>query len=57
MRISYKPLWRILLEKEISKKHYQKAHLLLSGKAKDYLDKRLDKLFDEYGIIDYPYDN
>ena len=43
--------------KEISKKHYQKAHLLLSGKAKDYLDKRLDKLFDEYGIIDYPYDN
>lgn len=34
-------------------KHHQKAHIRLSGNAKEYIDKRLDELENKYGIIKY----
>ncbi len=37
----------------VAKKHHQKAHIRLSGNAKDYIDKRLDELEKKYGVIDY----
>jgi hypothetical protein len=38
---------------EVSRKHYQKAHIRLSGNAKDYIDKRLDELEKKYGATRY----
>jgi hypothetical protein len=38
---------------EVARKHYQKAHIRLSGNAKDYIDKRLDELKKKYGMIEY----
>ena len=37
----------------VAKKHYQKAHIRLSGNAKVYIDERLDALFKQYGAVDY----
>ena len=37
----------------VAKKHYQKAHIRLSGNAKVFIDKRLDSFFEQYGCIDY----
>ena len=37
----------------VSHKHYQKAHIRLSGNAKQYIDKRLDTLFEQFGAIHY----
>jgi len=37
----------------VSRKHYQKAHIRLSGNAKQYIDKRLDTLFEQFGTIHY----
>lgn len=37
----------------VSRKHYQKAHIRLSGNAKQYIDKRLDTLFEQFGAIHY----
>jgi hypothetical protein len=38
---------------EVARKHYQKAHIRLSGNAKDYIDKRFDVLKQQYGVIKY----
>ncbi len=35
---------------DVSKKHYQKAHIRLTGNAKDFIDKELDKLSQKYGV-------
>lgn len=35
---------------EVSKKHYQKAHIRLSGNAKEYIDKELLNLEKQYGM-------
>lgn len=37
----------------VAKKHHQKAHIRLSGNAKDYIDKRLDELEKQYGVMEY----
>lgn len=37
----------------VGRKHYQKAHIRLSGNAKQYIDKRLDELFEQFGAIRY----
>ena len=42
--------------KEVAMKHYQKAHLKLSGNAKEYIDLRLAELEKTYGIIYYKSD-
>lgn len=34
-------------------KHYQNAHIRLSGNAKEFIDKRLDELGNKYGVIKY----
>lgn len=34
-------------------KHHQKAHIRLSGNAKEFIDKRLDELGNKYGVIKY----
>lgn len=38
---------------DVAKKHFQKAHIRLSGNAKDYIDKRLNELEKQYGVIEY----
>ncbi|MCI6242358.1 MAG: phospholipase D family protein [Agathobacter sp.] len=38
---------------DVAKKHYQKAHIRLSGNAKDYIDGRLADLEKKYGVIEY----
>jgi hypothetical protein len=38
---------------DVSKKHYQKAHIRLTGNAKDFIDKTLDKLEYKYGVETY----
>lgn len=38
---------------DVSKKHHQKAHIRLSGNAKNYIDKRLDELEKQYEVIEY----
>ena len=38
MRISYKPLWRILLERDMSKKDYDDFYKAVSGIENAYLD-------------------
>lgn len=35
----------------VAQKHYQKAHLRLSGNAKEFIDKKLNELFQIYGSI------
>lgn len=35
----------------VSRKHYQKAHIRLSGNAKMFVDKRFDALVEQYGVI------
>ena len=35
---------------EVSRKHYQKAHIRLSGNAKVYIDKQFDTLAQKYGV-------
>lgn len=34
----------------VAKKHYQKAHLKLSGNAKKFIDKKFDELAKQYGV-------
>lgn len=34
----------------VARKHYQKAHLRLSGNAKAFIDKRFDELKKQYGV-------
>lgn len=38
---------------EVARKHYQKAHMRLSGNAKNYIDAKLAELADKYGVIEY----
>ncbi len=38
---------------EVSSKHYQKAHLQLSGNAKEYIDKLFEELKEKYGVVKY----
>lgn len=38
---------------EVTSKHYQKAHLQLTGNAKEYIDKLFEELKEEYGIKEY----
>lgn len=40
----------------VAKKHYQKAHIRLSGNAKQYIDKKLEELKTKYGVIRYQSD-
>ena len=40
----------------VAKKHYQKAHIRLSGNAKEYIDKRLNELAKQYGMKSYKSD-
>lgn len=37
----------------VSQKHYQKAHIRLSGNAKEEIDKQFDKLKNRYGSVYY----
>jgi len=37
----------------VSIKHHQKAHIRLSGNAKQYIDKKLDELKVKYGVVTY----
>lgn len=38
---------------DVAKKHHQKAHIRLSGNAKEYIDKRLNGLEKQYGVVEY----
>lgn len=38
---------------EVARKHYQKAHIRLSGNAKQYIDRRLSELEEKYGVVEY----
>lgn len=38
---------------EVAKKHHQKAHIRLTGNAKEFIDKKLDILEDEFGVETY----
>lgn len=38
---------------EVARKHYQKAHMRLSGNAKNYIDAKLAEIEDKYGVIEY----
>lgn len=38
---------------DVAKKHHQKAHIRLTGNAKDFLDTKLDELGKKYGIKHY----
>lgn len=37
----------------VARKHYQKAHIRLSGNAKQFIDKVFDKLKAQYGTVHY----
>lgn len=37
----------------VSKKHHQKAHIRLSGNAKEEIDRLFEKLKKKYGVLDY----
>ena len=37
----------------VSIKHHQKAHIRLSGNAKQFIDKKLDALKGQYGVTTY----
>lgn len=39
--------------KAVAKKHHRKAHIRLSGNAKQYIDQKLDQLKAMYGVINY----
>lgn len=39
--------------KAVARKHYQKAHMRLSGNAKQYIDQKLNQLKTTYGTIQY----
>ena len=38
---------------EVARKHYQKAHMRLSGNAKNFLDEKLDELEKVYGFDEF----
>ncbi|WP_303836558.1 phospholipase D family protein [Ruminococcus flavefaciens] len=38
---------------KVSKKHYQKAHIRLSGNAKEFIDEQFDRLAKKYGVKSY----
>ena len=38
---------------DVAKKHYQKAHIRLSGNAKEYIDRQYDDLAKKYGVLHY----
>lgn len=38
---------------EVARKHYQKAHMRLSGNAKNFIDMKLDELEKKYGFTEY----
>ncbi len=38
---------------EVARKHYQKAHMRLSGNAKNFIDKKLDELEKKYGVLEF----
>ena len=38
---------------EVARKHYQKAHMRLSGNAKNFIDMKLEELEKKYGFIEY----
>lgn len=38
---------------EVARKHYQKAHMRLSGNAKDFIDMKLEELEKKYGFTEY----
>ncbi|MBD5532612.1 MAG: NgoFVII family restriction endonuclease [Lachnospiraceae bacterium] len=38
---------------EVARKHYQKAHMRLSGNAKNFIDMKLKELGKKYGFIEY----
>ncbi len=38
---------------KVSTKHYQKAHIRLSGNAKKFIDEEFNRLADKYGVISY----
>ena len=40
----------------VARKHYQKAHIRLSGNAKQYIDRKLDELKGRYGVVRYESD-
>lgn len=40
----------------VARKHYQKAHIRLSGNAKQYIDQKLEILKSQYGVIRYQSD-
>lgn len=40
----------------VARKHYQKAHIRLSGNAKQYIDKKLEELKLQHGVIRYQSD-
>lgn len=40
----------------VARKHYQKAHIRLSGNAKQYIDKQLEQLKNRYGATCYQSD-
>lgn len=37
----------------VARKHHKKAHIRLSGNAKNYIDKELDVLKQQYGAVEY----
>lgn len=37
----------------VAKKHYQKAHIRLSGNAKEEIDRQFEKLKKKYGVLNY----
>lgn len=37
----------------VARKHHKKAHIRLSGNAKNYIDKELDVLKQQYGTVEY----
>ena len=38
---------------KVSKKHYQKAHIKLSGNAKEFIDEQFNRLSEQYGVDYY----
>ncbi|MCR4795013.1 MAG: phospholipase D family protein [Ruminococcus sp.] len=38
---------------KVSKKHYQKAHIRLSGNAKEFIDEQFNRLAAKYGVKNY----
>lgn len=38
---------------QVAIKHHQKAHIRLRGNAKEYIDNKLEHLFEKYGSLMY----